>query len=456
MGDSDNENYVTFGEPLEPLDEENLPRKKPVTIEEQIATDAQGRRRFHGAFTGGFSAGYFNTVGTRDGWRPQQFKSSRSNKAGSVNQLPEDFMDEEDTGEFGIAPTAIRTSSDYTSSAKGAKRERPRASEGPIPGVPVLQDILKPVTDTIGVALLKKMGWKPGQGVGPRVTRREKRRTRERNDKKKFYGCSLPNQEAKTTETTSESSDEDHEGILFAPDDYEPFRLNPKSNTFGIGYSGLERTSVLGHINLFDGPSLQLTEKNKKLSIKGQAFGVGAFEADDEDIYARDDMSRYDFTLGPESKKTPRRKPNESTVEGCLEGFVPAKNTLPRHKYFPPPELPKDFKPIHRVRKSRFSPAEDLKDSNQSTREMAHRKGLARHDLDATDRSVILGESSSHDKPTGPDKTSQSKPSPAANIITRTLNLHGREHLKNISETLKEPKKTCGLMAGQTLNHEFR
>jgi G patch domain-containing protein 1 len=26
-------------------------------------TDEQGRRRFHGAFTGGFSAGYFNTVG---------------------------------------------------------------------------------------------------------------------------------------------------------------------------------------------------------------------------------------------------------------------------------------------------------------------------------------------------------------------------------------------------------
>ena len=27
-------------------------------------TDEQGRRRFHGAFTGGFSAGYYNTVGS--------------------------------------------------------------------------------------------------------------------------------------------------------------------------------------------------------------------------------------------------------------------------------------------------------------------------------------------------------------------------------------------------------
>lgn len=126
---------------------DNLPRKKPVTIEEQVATDAQGRRRFHGAFTGGFSAGYFNSVGTRDGWRPQQFKSSRSSKADNVSQRPEDFMDEEDTGEFGIAPTGIRATSDFTDHARGQKRERPKVNnDGPIPGVPVLQDLLKPVT----------------------------------------------------------------------------------------------------------------------------------------------------------------------------------------------------------------------------------------------------------------------------------------------------------------------
>ena len=29
--------------------------------------DEQGRRRLHGAFTGGFSAGYFNTVGSKEG-----------------------------------------------------------------------------------------------------------------------------------------------------------------------------------------------------------------------------------------------------------------------------------------------------------------------------------------------------------------------------------------------------
>lgn len=123
-------------------------RKKPITVEDQYALDAQGRRRFHGAFTGGFSAGYFNSVGTRDGWRPQQFKSSRNIKADNVLQRPEDFMDEEDTGEFGIAPTGIRATVDFSDrSERGKKRRREQTDPNqPIPGVPVLKELLKPIT----------------------------------------------------------------------------------------------------------------------------------------------------------------------------------------------------------------------------------------------------------------------------------------------------------------------
>jgi G patch domain-containing protein 1 len=40
---------------------------KPKRPEEQIVTDEKGRKRFHGAFTGGFSAGYFNSVGSKEG-----------------------------------------------------------------------------------------------------------------------------------------------------------------------------------------------------------------------------------------------------------------------------------------------------------------------------------------------------------------------------------------------------
>lgn len=264
------------------------------------------------------------------------------------------------------------------------------------------------------------MGWKPGQGVGPRVTKIEKRKTKKRNVNKKIYGCSLPNEEFKNIHSDTESSgndDDDDEEILFAPDDYEPFRSKPKDNYFGIGYSGLERRSVLGHVNLFDTPTFKIQDKNKKLSIRGQAFGVGAFEADDEDIYARDDMSRYDFTLGPaETKESSRSiKGNKSSRVKCLEGFVSAKNQLERKKVYNPPELPRDFKPIHVIKQSRFSPQAEPENMEGNYK----RKGLGRHDLNAESRSVILGESSSN--------SSQTTGSPAANIIARTLNLHGRE-----------------------------
>ncbi len=36
-----------------------------------------------------------------------------------------------------------------------------------------------------------------------------------------------------------------------------------------------------------------------------QAFGVGAFEDDDDDVYAADDVDRYDFALGdPQAQNT--------------------------------------------------------------------------------------------------------------------------------------------------------
>ncbi len=60
------------------------------------ATDTQGRRRFHGAFTGGFSAGYFNTVGSEEGFQAGQYHSSRGRRAAPVEQPLSKFMDEED------------------------------------------------------------------------------------------------------------------------------------------------------------------------------------------------------------------------------------------------------------------------------------------------------------------------------------------------------------------------
>lgn len=69
--------------------------------------------RFHGAFTGGFSAGYFNTVGSEnnDGFQPTTFVSSRSNRhyflwSSSQNDI------------MLMYPTNIRASGDRITSRK--------------------------------------------------------------------------------------------------------------------------------------------------------------------------------------------------------------------------------------------------------------------------------------------------------------------------------------------------
>ena len=63
----------------------NKKRNKDNNI---YALNDKGKKLFHGAFTGGFSAGYFNTVGSKEGWKP--------NINLNYNQTIEDFMDDED------------------------------------------------------------------------------------------------------------------------------------------------------------------------------------------------------------------------------------------------------------------------------------------------------------------------------------------------------------------------
>ena len=49
--------YVRYGTPLPPLDADTRDDGSYVPVWNQEVTDDQGRKRLHGAFTGGFSAG---------------------------------------------------------------------------------------------------------------------------------------------------------------------------------------------------------------------------------------------------------------------------------------------------------------------------------------------------------------------------------------------------------------
>ena len=60
--------FVSIGSAFEVLaTDEDVMKAKGKKEKEFYVLDKQGRRRFHGAFTGGFSAGYFMSVGTKEG-----------------------------------------------------------------------------------------------------------------------------------------------------------------------------------------------------------------------------------------------------------------------------------------------------------------------------------------------------------------------------------------------------
>ncbi|GBO08529.1 G patch domain-containing protein 1, partial [Araneus ventricosus] len=143
--EEDEDDYISYGTPLPEIEEESVLRKKAAR--ELEVRDEKGRQRFHGAFTGGFSAGYFNTVGTKEGWTPSTFVSSRDKKSSDHKQQnPEDFMDEEDLGAFGIATRRIHTTSNFqdTSDARANKRKFTEI-DSVIPGEAPLKDIVRPV-----------------------------------------------------------------------------------------------------------------------------------------------------------------------------------------------------------------------------------------------------------------------------------------------------------------------
>ncbi|XP_045387852.1 G patch domain-containing protein 1 isoform X2 [Lemur catta] len=419
--DSD-EDLVSYGTGLEPLEEGERP-KKPIPLQDQTVRDEKGRyKRFHGAFSGGFSAGYFNTVGSKEGWTPSTFVSSRQNRADKSVLGPEDFMDEEDLSEFGIAPKAIVTTDDFASKTKDRIREKARqlaAAAAPIPGATLLDDFVTPAKLSVGFELLRKMGWKEGQGVGPRVKRRPRRQKPDPGVK--IYGCALPPGGSEG----SEDEDDDYlpDNVTFAPKDVTPVDFTPKDNVHGLAYKGLDPHQALfgtsgEHFNLFSGGSEGAgnllgdigLSKGRKLGISGQAFGVGALEEEDDDIYATETLSKYDTVLKDEEPgdglygwTAPRQYKSQKESEKdlryigkILDGFSLASKPLSSKKIYPPPQLPRDYRPVHYFRPVVAASSENshlLQVLSESAGKATQDPGTqSRHQLNASKRAELLGE----------------------------------------------------------------
>lgn len=113
---------------------------------------------FHGAFNGGFSAGYFNTVGSAEGFTPKSFHSTREKRA-KIDQSNDlgSFMDHEDRFQYQQSITLVPAnpvSSDRAShldTLLGADHMEPAWAKG--------------------YQVMMELGWRPGQGIGPKEFR---------------------------------------------------------------------------------------------------------------------------------------------------------------------------------------------------------------------------------------------------------------------------------------------
>jgi len=373
----DEDDYVAFGVALKPLEEKDNIRKKPIAVEEQIVRDVNGIRRFHGAFTGGFSAGHFNTVNTPQGWYPKQFKSSREAKSDKTNQKPEDFMDDEDVGAFGFAAQALKTKSNFQRGAEPSAPPQTGAGRSAIPLGGLLEQLVKPANSTVGETLLIRQGWRPGSGVGPRATKTSK--VSRLASHVKTYGCTMPgtSTEEDTAKDEVDPMMEKYQDFLFAPDEIPLNIANPKDNFFGIGYSGLARPGggEGGGSGYSVRTSLNTSNSRKKFSISGEAFGVGADEEDDDmEVYNRGDMAQYDFSLdirGEDRRERREEKGSRWDNSGKrtekrgmeeMAGFSPATSSSMIKKHYPSPQLPPSWRPRaapgQRQKPSRFAPAD--------------------------------------------------------------------------------------------------
>ncbi|KAJ1726853.1 hypothetical protein LPJ61_004917 [Coemansia biformis] len=130
------------------------------------------------AFKGGFSAGYFGTVGSKEGWRPSaEFVSSRGSRAQLRQLRPEDYMDAEDLADL-QASQSITVNSAFDGAGQlesGVTRALDDGGGAGYAGVvgavaEMLASELGAVqicNNRVGDRIMAVMGWKPGQGVGP-------------------------------------------------------------------------------------------------------------------------------------------------------------------------------------------------------------------------------------------------------------------------------------------------
>ncbi|CAI6081516.1 unnamed protein product [Clonostachys chloroleuca] len=301
--------YAIFGTPL-PDEAESRDDGSFVPIWKQEVRDERGRKRLHGAFTGGWSAGYFNTVGSKEGWTPSTFVSSRTNRqkdgAAKQQRRPEDYMDEEDLAD---AAEAQKLETSHAFAGLGGATRDGTGSGG-------MAGLFRTQGDTMGLKLLRRMGWKDGQGIRPKVRRTAR------------------------LDMAGGKSAADGETYMFAPDDVPMIQFNRKTDRKGLGHQGEAklndpaRGSDEGNEDddedsmpsKQDGRFSLFSSRKAKAKPSRTGIGVGILNddgSDGEDPYEIGPKIKYSRVIGGDKKKKKKPSSSANPTLGNTPVFVP-------------------------------------------------------------------------------------------------------------------------------------
>ncbi|KHN10437.1 G patch domain-containing protein TGH-like [Glycine soja] len=381
--ESDEDDFVFYGTPIE-REDDSISRKKKAIAEssgqlralpawKQEVRDEEGRRRFHGAFTGGYSAGYYDTVGSKEGWAPQSFKSSRKSRAEFKEQNILNFLDEDEKTELEgcfLGTTSQFDTFGFTAAeiarkqAEKEQKQRPSIIPGPAP-----DEIVVPATESVGVKLLMKMGWSRGRSI--KDSHSEALYDARRQARRAFLAFSSDDPKLKITGSEPIEGDveifpeEPVNGDAQFSKSTPVYVLNPKQDLHGLGFDPYKhapefrekKRSRLASKGGGPGYSKNFSTRDSLFGLKsGKAapgFGIGALEeldVEDEDVYA----TGYEFEDAyvqeveePSTLRLENQRTKEQKDQGDLRGFRVASNSDFKMERFEAPLIPKDFVPHH-------------------------------------------------------------------------------------------------------------
>jgi hypothetical protein len=360
-------------------------KRKFVPVHEQTVVDEHGRRRFHGAFTGGFSAGYFNTVGSAEGFTPQQFRSSRADGKLAQSAQQQDvkqFMDAEDFAEFGMQEGVVANAQFTAIGNNNNTNNNKRTATVVAASAPFVPDeLLQPARHGVGVNLLRTMGWRDGDGVGAKKARHRVVAAAEDDPDRLLATFEFAPRSVPVPEFALKN---DRRGIGF-----DPYTNAADVRTAAERRREFNRTDERTQ----EGMRTRLTMANAvtgaedRFSMRG--YGIGALDDDnadeDADLYHHAALETYDIDLNPEqqqhrieqdARKRARDAARDSSsgahnknatarllledvdrntlnAQRCSDGLPPLKGfrlaarTTEKEIHFPPPKVPPQYNGMH-------------------------------------------------------------------------------------------------------------